>query len=248
MAQVAVTAVQRVLDIFETFQAAERPLSLTELSEMADIPKSSCHAIVATLVERGYLYSLQRPRALYPTRRIYDVAQVLAGNDPFLQRAMPVLEQLRDSSGETVIVGKRQGDAVIYLQVLEGAHAIRYSSRAGEFKPLFSSAIGKALLGSLKEPELRSFLDSHALPAVTPNTLTDTDALFADIVDSRKRGFFVTRGENVADVWAVSAFVPLRTETIGVAVAGPASRMEGMVATVAPLLVGACSLLARQTR
>lgn len=248
MAQVAVTAVQRVLDIFEAFQAAERPLSLTELSEVAGIPKSSCHAIVATLVERGYLYSLQRPRALYPTRRIYDVAQAVAGNDPFLQRAMPLLEQLRDASGETVILGKRQGDAVIYLQVLEGTHAIRYSSRAGEFKPLFSSAIGKALLGSLKEPELRAFLDSHPLPAVTPNTLTDTDALFADIVESRKRGFFVTRGENVADVWAVSAFVPLRTQTMGVAVAGPALRMQGMLETVAPLLVGTCSLLGRQIR
>jgi DNA-binding IclR family transcriptional regulator len=248
MAQVAVTAVQRMLDIFETFQAAERPLSLTELSEMAGIPKSSCHAIVATLVERGYLYSLQRPRALYPTRRIHDVAQALADNDPFLQRAMPLLEQLRDSSGETVIVGKRQGDAVIYLQVLEGAHAIRYSARAGEFKPLFSSAIGKALLGSLKEPELRAFLAAQPLAAVTPHTLTDVDTLFADIVDSRKRGFFVTRGENVAEVWAVSAFVPLRTETIGVAVAGPASRMQDRVAAVAPLLVAACSLLARQTR
>ena len=51
MAQTAVTAVERVLDILETFQTAERPLSLTELSEMAGIPKSSCHAIVGTLVE-----------------------------------------------------------------------------------------------------------------------------------------------------------------------------------------------------
>jgi len=248
MAKSAVTAVERVLDLFETFQAAERPLSLTELSEVAGIPKSSCHAIVATLVERGYLYSLQRPRALYPTRRLYDVAQAVAGNDAFLQHAQPLLEQLRDESGETVIVGKRQGDAVIYLQVLEGRHAIRYTSRAGEFKPLFSSAIGKALLGSLKEAELRAFLAVHPPHAVTANTLIEPEALLSDIVESRRRGFFVTRGENVADVWAVSAFVPLRSETVGVAVAGPASRMESLLDSLAPLLVGTCSLLARQNR
>lgn len=248
MAQATVTAVQRVLDIFDAYQGAERPLSLTELAELAGIPKSSCHAIVATLVERGYLYSLQRPRALYPTRRLYDVAQAIAANDPFLQRALPVLEELRDSSGETVILGKRQGDAVIYLQVLEGRHAIRYSSRAGEFKPLFSSSIGKALLGSMKETELRAFLSAHALPAVTSHTLTDGEALFADIVESRRRGYFVTRGENVADVWAVSAFVPLRTETMGVALAGPASRMRDSLALLAPLLVGTCSRLAREIR
>jgi len=248
MAQAAVTAVERVLDILESFQTAARPLSLTELSEMAGIPKSSCHAIVATLVARGYLYSLVRPRSLYPTRRLNDVAQDIADSDPFVQRAQPVLEQLRSASGETVILGKRQGDAVIYLQVLEGPNAIRYSAQAGEFKPLFSSAIGKALLGSMKEPALRALLDAHALPAVTAKTLTSRKALVADILDSRKRGYFVTRGENVVDVWALSAFVALRNETLGVALAGPAARMKTQLAALAPLLVAACSQLARQVR
>jgi IclR family acetate operon transcriptional repressor len=248
MAQAAVTAVERVLDILECFQTAARPLSLTEVSEMAGIPKSSCHAIVGTLVARGYLYSLARPRSLYPTRRLHDVAFDIAQSDPFVQRAQPVLEQLRAASGETVILGKRQGDAVIYLQVLEGPHAIRYSAQAGEFKPLFSSAIGKALLGSMKEPELRALLDAHALPAATQQTLTSRKALTADILASRKRGYFVTRGENVADVWAVAAFVALRNETLGVALAGPAARIEAQLATLAPLLVGACSQLARQVR
>ena len=39
----------RVLDILETFQRIGKPLSLTELADIAGIPKSSCHAIVATL-------------------------------------------------------------------------------------------------------------------------------------------------------------------------------------------------------
>lgn len=246
MSNVAVTAVERVLDIFEAFDKAQKPLSLTDLAEMADIPKSSCHAIVGTLIARGYLYSLARPRALYPTRRFFDLARAIHDKDPFVERVMPMLERLRDASRETVILGKRQGDAVIYLQVIESPHSIRYSAKPGEFKPLHSSAIGKALIGSLKEAELRALLGGRALPAVTGTTFTDEEALIADILESRRRGYFLTRGENVADVWAVSAFLSVNSETLAVAIAGPRHRMENSIPECAQLLLATCSFIARQ--
>jgi DNA-binding IclR family transcriptional regulator len=246
MSGVAVTAVERVLDILEAFQRSQKPLSLTDLAEIAGIPKSSCHAIVATLTARGYLYSLTRPRALYPTRRMYDIARDIHERDPFVERVMPLLERLRDSSRETIILGKRQGDAVIYLQVVESPHPIRYSAKPGEFKPLHSSAIGKALMGSLKEPELRAALESLELKPATPATLTDREALIEDILESRRRGYFLTRGENVPDVWAVSAFLMVNTETLAVAIAGPRHRMENSVPECAQLLLATCSFISRQ--
>ncbi len=243
---VAVTAVERVLDLFEAFARSRKPLSLTDLAEITRIPKSSCHAIVATLTARGYLYSLARPRALYPTRRLFDLAREILASDPFIERMMPLLERLRDSSRETVILGKRQGDRVIYLQAIESGHPIRYSARPGEFKPLHSSSIGKALLGSLREPELRAQLAALALPAVTGNTVTDAQRLAQDILEGRRRGYFVTRGENVPDVWAVSTFLTINAETLAVAIAGPRHRMEDNLLEHAQLLVATCSFITRQ--
>lgn len=246
MSSVNVTAVERLLAVFEAFQASQRPLSLTELAQAAAIPKSTCHAIVATLIANGYLYSLTRPRALYPTKRMYDVARDIFEKDPFIERAMSLLERLRDSSRETVILGKRQGDSVVYLQILEGRHVVRYSAKPGEFKPLHSSAIGKALLGSLKETELRKWIAGRKLKAITASTLTDPDALIEDILRSRRAGYFLTRGENVSDVWAISAFISVNAEVFGIAVAGPRHRMETNLPESAQLLVATCSLLSRQ--
>lgn len=242
----AATAVERMLDIFETFHRLRKPLSLTDLAELTGIPKSSCHAIVRSLTTRGFLYSLTRPRALYPTRRMYDLAREIHDKDPFVERVMPMLERLRDSSRETVILGKRQGDEVIYLQVVESMHPIRYSARPGEYKPLHSSAIGKALLGSLKEAEMREQVARQPLPAVTASTLTDPQALAQDILDSRRRGYFVTRGENVPDVWAVSAFLSINADTVAIAIAGPRHRMDGNIVECAQLLLTTCSIIGRQ--
>jgi DNA-binding IclR family transcriptional regulator len=239
-----VTGIERVLDIFEAFQRSQRPLSLTELAEMAEIPKSTCHAIVATLSSRGYLYALSRPRALYPTKRMHDVTRDILKKDPFIDRANELLERLRDSSRETVILGKRSGNSVVYLQVMEGPLAIRYSAKAGDLKPLHSSSIGKALLGSMKEPDLRQWVCESSLPKITPTTITDSDALIQNILSSRLAGYFQTRGENVRDVWAVSAFFNVDKETFAVAVAGPQNRMEESMAEYAHLLVATCSFLA----
>ena len=246
MSAANVTAVERVIDIFEAFQTSQRPLSLTDLAEAVDIPKSTCHAIVATLTARGYLYSLARPRSLYPTKRMYDVTRDILDKDPFVERITPMLERLRDTSRETVILGKRQGDAVVYLQVAESAHSIRYSAKPGDIKPLHSSSIGKALLGSLKEAELRAWFEGRTLPSVTTATITDPEALIADILKSRRAGYFQTRGENVSDVWAVAAFFAVHNETLAVAVAGPRHRMEASLAECAQLLVATCSFISRQ--
>ena len=246
MAGVTVPAIDRVIDIFEAFQTSQQPLSLTELAEAVNVPKSTCHAIVSTLTARGYLYTLSRPRALYPTRRMYDVMHDVSANDPFIKRAMPVLERLRDATRETIILGKRQGDSVIYLQVIEGLHSIRYSAKSGAFKPLHSSSIGKALLGSLKESELRTWLEGRRLPAITATTKVDHDELVQDVLNSRKLGYFVTRGENVIDVWAVATFINVHGEIFAVAVAGPQHRIEANVEEMARLLIASCSFLSRQ--
>ncbi len=246
MAKAAVTAVERALEMIAAFAAAQRPLSLTELSRAIGAPKSSCHAIVGTLVEHGYLYSLSRPRSLYPTRRLHDLAREILAHDPFIDLATPSLEALRDATGETVIFGKRQGDAVVYLQVIEGTNPIRYSAGPGERKPLHSSAIGKALLGSLRDADLRALLDRLELPAVTGATLVDRKALHGDLANGRQRGWYVTRGENVTDVWAVATTLVIGGETLAVAVAGPRHRMEAGLDGFARRLLSACGDLARQ--
>ena len=248
MGSAAVTAVERVVNIFQTFETAQRPMSLTDLARAAGIPKSSCHAIVGTLIARGYLYSLNRPRALYPTQRMYDVTRRILSNDPFIERARPLLMQLRDETGETVILGKRQGDFALYLQVFEGFSPIRYSARAGEQKPLHSSSIGKALLGGMREVDLRAFIHGRQFPAITPHTLTNPQDLIEALLQSRKRGFYLSKGENVPDVWAISAGVQLNTESFALAVAGPRNRLEPSVTRFAQHVVQACRLLAQHTR
>ena len=225
----------RTLSVFEIFASRRQPLSQSDLARALDIPVSSCHGLIQTLQAEGYL-QIMADRRLYPTRRLKELADLIHRHDPAPELLRPHLEALRDQTGETVILGRRQADAVVYLDVIEGTHTIRYQAGPGEVKPLHSSSMGKAILGTMAEDELFALLARLDLPPVTDNTLTGRTQLLADVETGRSQGYYVTRGENVADVWAIAATVDLNGDTLGIVIAGPAHRMEPALTDMARAL------------
>lgn len=221
-----VKSAERVLDLLEAFGNIKQPMSLSVLAKRIDVPVSSCHGLVRTLQRRGYLYSVGTSRLVYPTKRLFRIAETINNNDPILEWLLPEMEALRELTGETVIVGKGQDLAVIYLEVVEGTSTIRYTAAPGEQKPLYSSAIGKALLSALDAETLAQTLALLQLDAITANTITDQRQLEQDIRDTRQRGFSIAQGENVADVMAVAIPLVTASDTLGIAIAGPLQRME----------------------
>lgn len=213
------------MELFEAFAKAQSPLSLSEIARALGAPVSSCFNLIRALEARGYLY-LVEPKRLYPTHRLFEVARTIAAREPWIDLLEPILTDLRDETRETVILGKRHGNGVIYLAVLEGPQTIRYSAQAGDLKPLHSSSIGKALLGMLEPADLAQLLKHLPLKQVTKATITNTERLIADLERSRRRGFFLTAGENVAEVMAVAVGLRLSSYAYGIAIAGPMSRMR----------------------
>ena len=225
----------------------QTPLSLSEIARALDAPASSCFNLIRALEARGYLY-LVEPRRLYPTHRLFEVARTIATREPWIDLLEPVLTDLRDQTRETVILGKRQGNQVIYLEVFEGPQTIRYSARAGDLKPLHSSSIGKALLGMLEPADLAERLKNLPLKQVTKATITNRQKLIADLERGRRRGFFMTAGENVADVMAMAAGLRLNSEVCGIAIAGPMSRMRENLSEHLSALKRACASIAELRR
>jgi len=245
MAADPVPAAARTLDVLETFRGAGRPLSLSELARLARIPVSTCHGLVRTLEQRGFLY-FPTQREAYPTRKLLEIARDIDAHDPIVTRLAPALTGLRDATQETVILGMLQDDSALYLLVLDSPHIVRYTAHAGEFKPLHSSSIGKSFLGSMPDEALDAWLRSHPLNRITANTITSARALKRDLLESRSRGYYMTRGENVADVMAIAAPLAAGCARLAIAIAGPLHRMEEQEAKHVGRLLAAARAIERQ--
>ncbi len=221
-----VKSADRTLDIFELFASERQPLLLTDIARGLDAPLSSCFNLVAALKARGYIYDSGQGRQFYPTRKMVELSNIIAANEPWAVMLEPHMARLRDETQETTILGRLQGNEVVYLAVFESPQNIRYTAYAGDRKPLHASAIGKSLLSALDRPKRDALVKELKLDKRTPSTIVSRKALLTEIDETRERGYAITRGENVVDVMAISAPVNLGKEVYALAIAGPLPRME----------------------
>ena len=226
--------VKRTLDFFELFAEHQRPLSLSEISRLLDIPVSSCHDVLQSLQERGYLYELGPRGGYYPTLRLHRLAGRIAENDPVLMRAEIGLRALRDAFDESVSLARAQGAQATYLLVFEPSHALRF---------LHSTSAGKAALGSLPPAEREKAYREIDFVPFTERTVTTLDELRADIDRSLARGWFANREESVPGATTVSCRFVWNRGTFIVTVAGPTFRMEPKLDAVVAKLMATCQAL-----
>jgi len=236
--------VGRTLDFLELFADHRRPLSLSEIARLLDIPPSSCHDVLHTLQDRGYLYEPVPRGGYYPTRRIYEIAKTIAEADPVVSRAEAHLRGLRNLLDESVLLAKVTGLQAIYLLAFEPPHPLRFQAKAGDsVRALHATSAGKALLGSLTESRLDEFLRTTPLSALTPRTITDPAALRLELQAGNSRGWFENHDESQEGVTTLSArFLSIATVYI-VSIAGPTSRMRPKLDRATALLTKLCQEL-----
>ncbi|MEO5671559.1 MAG: helix-turn-helix domain-containing protein, partial [Ramlibacter sp.] len=139
-----VKSAKRVLEILRFFAEAKEPASLARISSALNFPKSSCLALMETLVAEGYAY--QTDGRYYLTGRWQREADIVARHDRLALRCRPTLQRLSDDVGETVLLAQLAHDQVVYLDVIEADHVLRFTASVGQRKPLHASASGRALL------------------------------------------------------------------------------------------------------
>ena len=235
----------RTLDLFEVFAGEGRPLRLSELAGLLKAPVSSCHQLLRTLENRGYIYGPQA-KSYYPTRRMLRNAESIALHDPVLKLLLPCMEALRDSAGESVLVAQQSGTQALLLEVVESHQSIRYAARPGGLRPLHCSGVGKALVGTMGAEERDRWLPPAPYPRQTDATLTTRAELDANLAMSQQRGWYTSLGESVPELCAIAVPVRLAGGVFALSIAGPTTRfMPRLEAHAAALVAAAASLQER---
>ena len=217
--------------ILEAFRAAGRPLLLSEIARLTDIPVSTCHGVLRALAEAGFLYFLSSKEA-YPTRRLLDMAIQIDKKDPIVSSLAPDLEALRNLTRETVVLATLQGERAVKLLTVESDQHIRYASPPGDSRALHSSALGKAMLAAMSVQERKRAIGAIKFTAQTPLTITSHEAFRAEIEKTVTRGYSVARGENSLDVMAIAMPLKVAGNSLAISVAGPRQRVEEQEAAI----------------
>lgn len=222
-----IRSVERALGILEAFVEGGPGLTLSQICRATSLTPSTAYRLVANLVRLGYLAPNTGSDYRLGSSALRLAGAALAQLD-LRTKALPALGRLRDETRETVHLTVLDDCRIIYVEKLEGLHAIgMMGSRVGRTAPVHCTASGKVLVAMGDEAHRERVLREELAP-YTSRSITDPGELRAQLIEIRERGYALDWGEFENEVRCVAA--PIRDHTgsavAAISVSGPAQRME----------------------
>lgn len=249
-AEYVVQAVDRALDILESFGYSQEELGVTELSRKLRLPKNNVFRLLATLETRGYIEQDRRTGNYRLGIKTFEVGNVFLYHLGLRRQARPVLDELVAKCNETAYLAVTDGAEAVYILMQETSHAVRVASRMGQRLPAHCTAAGKVQLAHESQDRLVELFRDRPLTPRTPNTLADLPRLLGHLREVAKQGYAVDDEELEAGMRCVAAPVRdySRRVVAGVGLAGPVSRfsLERIESELVPLVVEAGVRISRR--
>ncbi len=200
-----VNSVDRALVILEYLGTQTKEVGVRELGQAIGLSKSSVHRILQTLRARGFV-KWNPDNARYSLgMRAFEVGCGILRSMEAHAVAKPYLEQLVNNLGETAFLGVQDDTDLVIIDKIDGRRSVRMYADIGSRRPLHSSGIGKALLAQLDRAEVDRIIAAKPLTRFTKNTITDPEALRAELEKIRRQGYAEDNEESEDGLYCVGA-------------------------------------------
>jgi IclR family acetate operon transcriptional repressor len=238
---VNVRAVDRAIDILQCFSAEQPVMSVLDIQEKVPLSRPTLYRLLHTLAAKGLVRVEGDPQRFSLDYGVGRLAHSwMSGIDP-IAVGRPILERLRQETGETVALFMLRGHLRLCLLELTTPNVLKIARGVGETEHIGRGASGKAMLAFMATDEVARILPG--LPAGI-----DRKRLLADLARVRSDGFAVSRGEVFVGAVAVAApYFDSAHRVLGsIGAFGPAARLDAawVTATIDRMVAGARALSA----
>ncbi|MBI1416420.1 MAG: helix-turn-helix domain-containing protein [Limimaricola sp.] len=206
--------------------------SLTDLSLAVGVPAPTTHRILTTLQKQGYAAFDEATQHWMVGLEAYRTGTAYLARTSLQEVGRPVMRRLMEATGETANLAvpdtSGTGAEVVFVGQVETPNPIRAFFAPGTRTAMHASGTGKAILATLDEARVRRMLERAGLPRFTPATLTEPAAFFADMAETRARGWSFDREERYLGMCCIGAAIfDARGEAVaGISISGPTSRFD----------------------
>ena len=210
-ARVRVQSLGRAFSILEEVARHREGIGLADLSKRVGLHNSTTFHLAKTMVSLGYIRQERDSKRYRIGLPLFALAASALDEIEMVNIATPVLEELSRETGESSHFAVRMGDAVVVIARTSGPGAFQLTDRVGVVRPAHCTALGKVILASLRDDQLKRFLERAELRPSTKNSITEVPALLREIAEVRRTGIAFDEGEFNLEVRCIA--VPTRDFT-----------------------------------
>jgi DNA-binding IclR family transcriptional regulator len=212
--------VLKALRMLDLIAQADRPVTRRELTELAELDRSTASRLLATLESTGIVWCDPNTARYSVGIKVVSWAGAFLRGTDLRRLAAPLLRELRDDSGETATLHIVTGLDRVCIDGAESPEMIRRVVLLGERVPLYRGTTSKVILAHLDPTAVAQVMErAYADPT------TSAELLGAHVAAARRNGYLSLSDDRVAGVASISAPIFEAAEVVGAfTVAGPSNR------------------------
>jgi DNA-binding IclR family transcriptional regulator len=211
----------------DCFGFDHKELSVSDIGSRTGLHKSTTHRILMALEYNQLIKQNPETGKYHLGIKLFKLGNQAVRQFDLRDSCRPHLIRLMDKTKETAHLAVLDGDQVLYLDKVEGPHALRMPSRVGRHITTYCTSLGKAMLSCLEESDVKRLLQRQPFKVFTPNTIRNLDLLLADLRGIRRRGYSIDDEEIEIGLHCVGA--PIYDHTMrmvgAISVAAPSARL-----------------------
>lgn len=222
-----VQSVARVAAIINVLAESPRDCTLSEIAARANLPSSTTHRLLNSLIQVGYVQQNQDTARYGLSIYLIRLGHLATQKNDLIHAARPWLEQMARQTGETVNLTTRFEDSVIQLDHVDSPNMLRVSYPSGKRFPLHGSASGKIFLAFMPADERERMLTGDR-EIFTQNTIVQREQLERELIAIREQGFALDNAEREIGMRCVAAPIQGSHGSVNaaVSVSGPSVRIS----------------------
>ena len=198
----------------------------------------------------GYVRKDERTGSYRLTFKLLELSGMLLEGVDTVGLARPYLEQLGRQTHEAVHLVQRDGAEIVYIDKVERSEgSIRMVSRIGLRRPLYCTAVGKAMLAEMPAGKVAQLWERSCIEQLTGHTITSLQALYRELEEVRERGYALDNEENEIGVRCIGACILdyQGRANNALSVSAPLPRMgDERIRELAPFILEAKRALSRE--
>jgi DNA-binding IclR family transcriptional regulator len=196
----SVKSALRALELLELLTREKRALSFSDFQEALAYPKASLHGLLRTMTAARWIAIEFGTKRYVLGVRVWEAGIAYTETLPIETLARPIMEKVRDATGETIQLAVLEDFEALYVAKVDGKHLLRLDSSVGMRLQPHATATGKMLLSGIADERLAEWLTSQPLKRYAPGTLTEPAAVMKEIARVRRLGYAVDREERISGV------------------------------------------------
>ncbi len=222
-----------VLNLLEVFCRNNRPMGITELSNILLEGKSSVFQKIKTLEELEYIEQDEHATKYVLTTKLLELVNASLRGYYERTHIHRYVKQIAEKTGECTYFGLRnRKNQIVYVDRHASENALTVYTNIGDIPLPHCTAHGKALLAFLTLEEIEQII-KDGLPKFTEYTITGREALFEELRKIRENGYAFDLEERMLGVRciAVPVFNSRNEVSAAIGISGmiqnmPPERME----------------------